>query len=207
MAANARSKLVREERMNRTLELYLRGQSYSQIAKALPAAKSTVAKDIAAIREEWRRSRSDELGHALLMELARIDAMERECWAQWEASKTEEVITRAETGVEVGKDATGRQVRTPISEKVIRSTRLRNADPRYMDTIRWCVEQRCKLLGLLAPNGVPLIGKVALTAPDGVSAPKVSLDLSDLSDEELDVLDRMRDRMMGLPASGKPSLN
>jgi len=207
MASNARAKLMKEERMNRTLELYIRGQSYSQIAKALPASKGTVAKDIAAIREEWRRSRTDAFGSEILHELARIDAIERECWAQWESSKTEEVTTRAETGVEVTKDGTGRQVRTPINEKVIRSTRLRNADPRYMDTIRWCVEQRCKLLGLLAPSGLAITGKVALTGPDGVSPPKVSLDLSSLSDEELDALDKVRDRMMGLPGSGNPSLN
>lgn len=184
--------------MNLTLEYYLRGWSFREICKEVGCGLTTTQRDIAAIREEWRASRVEAFGTEQLHELARIDAIEREAWAQWEASKKEEVGSRAETEVLVEQKADGQVVRKPGSERVVRTTRLRNADPRYMETIRWCVEQRCKLLGLLAPQ------KIAPTNPEGTGPAKVVLDLSKLSDEELDVLDKVRDRMMGLmPGTGQ----
>ena len=201
MGATLRARLTRERRKNLVLEYYLRGWTFSQITKELKVSRSTVSKDINSIRDEWRATRADAIGKELLHELARIDAIERETWTQWESSKVEEVTTRAETEVIITTDSSGRQVRTPGSEKVVRSTKLRNADPRYMDSIRWCIEQRCKLLGLVQ-NAAAISGKLALTGPDGVSEPKISLDLSKFSDEELEVLDKVRDRMMGLPDRG-----
>jgi len=201
MGAHLRQRMEKEQRMNLTLEYYLRGRSFRDIAKELGCGLSTTKRDIDAIRDEWRRSRMDAYGHEQLHELAKIDAIEREAWSQWEASKKEEVATRAETEVQIIEGANGTVVRKPGGEKVVRTTRLRNADPRYMETIRWCVEQRCKLLGLLAPQ------KIAPTNPEGTGPAKVVLDLSTLSIEELEALDRVRNRMLGLPSSSGPSLN
>jgi transposase len=201
MAAALRSQLTREQRRNVVLDYYLKGWSLSQISRELKVARSTISKDIAAIREEWRCSRADSFHSEQLHELARIDAIEREVWAQWESSKAEEVTTRAETEVLITEE-NGRQVRKPGAERVIRVTKIRNADPRYMDTIRWCVEMRCKLLGLLAPC------KMAAPPLEGSTPPKVHIDLSTLTDEQLEALDALRDRLLGLPpSSSNPSLN
>jgi transposase len=201
MAAALRSQLTREQRRNLVLEHYLRGWSFSKISKELKVVRSTISKDISAIREEWRRSRADSFHSEQLHELARIDAIEREAWAQWESSKAEEVTTRAETEVLITEE-NGRQVRKPGAERVIRVTKTRNADPRYMDTIRWCVEMRCKLLGLLAPS------KMAAWSSEVSTPPKVQIDLSTLTDAQLEALDALRDRLLGLPPkSSNPFLN
>ncbi|MFN0018634.1 MAG: hypothetical protein ACKVP0_10265 [Pirellulaceae bacterium] len=191
----------REQRKNSILDYYLKGWSLSEISQELKVARSTISKDIAAIREEWRCSRADSFHSQQLHELAKIDAIEREVWAQWESSKAEEVTTRAETEVLITEE-NGRQVRRPGAERVTRVTKIRNADPRYMDTIRWCVEQRCKILGLLAPS------KVAASPLEGSTPPKVHIDLSTLTDAQLEALDALRDRLLGLPPkSSNPSLN
>lgn len=200
MAAHLRQRLAKEQRMNLTLEYYLRGWSFRQMAKELGCGLTTIQRDIAAIREEWRASRVDAYGQEQLHELARIDAIEREAWAQWEASKKEEVTSRAETEVKIEQGPNGQVVRKPGAERVVRTTRIRNADPRYMETIRWCVEQRCKLLGLLAPQ------KVTPTNPEGTGPAKIQLDLSTLSIEELEALDKVRNRMLGVMPGGS-SLN
>lgn len=201
MSASLRSRLNREQRKNLVLDYYLKGWSLSKISKELKVARSTISKDIAAIRQEWRCSRSDSFHSQQLHELARIDAIEREAWAQWESSKAEEVTTRAETEVLITQE-NGRQVRRPGAERVTRVTKIRNADPRYMDTIRWCVEMRCKILGLLAPS------KLGASLPEDSTPPKVHIDLSTLTDAQLEALDALRDRLLGLPPkSSNPSLN
>jgi hypothetical protein len=201
MSASLRSRLNKEQRKNLVLDYYLKGWSLSKISQELKVARSTISKDITAIREEWRCSRADSFHSQQLHELARIDAIEREAWAQWESSKAEEVTTRAETEVLISEE-NGRQIRRPGAERVIRVTKIRNADPRYMDTIRWCVEQRCKMLGLLAPS------KMGASPLEGSTPPKVHIDLSTLTDAQLEALDALRDRLLGLPPkSSNPSLN
>ena len=200
MAAHLRHRVSKEQRMNLTLELYLRGKSFRQIADEIGCARMTVQRDIAEIREDWRKARVDEIGNEQLMELARIDAIERESWAQWESSKKEEVISRAETEVIIETLPDGRVVRKPGKERVVRTTRIKNADPRYMDTVCWYIEQRCKLLGLLAPTKVTATN---LSGTGPAEPPKVAIDLSTLSDEELVALDKLRDRMLGImPGTG-----
>lgn len=201
MSASLRSRLNREQRKNLVLDYYLKGWSLSEISKELKVVRSTISKDINAIREEWRCSRADSFHSEQLHELAKIDAIEREVWAQWESSKAEEVTTRAETEVLVTEE-NGRQVRKPGAERVIRVTKIRNADPRYMDTIRWCVEMRCKILGLLAPT------KMAASVSVESTPPTVQIDWTTFTDEELEALDAVRNRLLGLPPSSpNPSLN
>lgn len=197
MAARLSSIFSKEQRQNMVLEHYLRGKSFRQISKEVSCSLHTVHRDIAAIRDEWRRARAEKMGDAeMLMELARVDGIEREAWAQWESSKKEEVESHASTEVIIEQGPDGQSVRKPGKEKITRKTRIRNADPRYMDIVCWCVEQRCKLLGLINPaiHKAPPI--------DGNSAPKVILDLSQLSDDELITLDKVRDRMMGIMPGG-----
>ena len=201
MSASLRSRLNREQRKNLVLDYYLKGWSLSEISKELKVVRSTISKDINAIREEWRCSRADSFHSEQLHELAKIDAIEREVWAQWEASKAEEVTTRAETEVLVTEE-NGRQLRKPGAERVIRVTKIRNSDPRYMDTIRWCVEMRCKILGLLAPT------KMAASVSVESTPPTVQIDWTTFTDEELEALDAVRNRLLGLPPSSpNPSLN
>ena len=201
MSASLRSRLNREQRKNLVLDYYLKGWSLSEISKELKVVRSTISKDINAIREEWRCSRADSFHSEQLHELAKIDAIEREVWAQWESSKAEEVTTRAETEVLVTEE-NGRQLRKPGAERVIRVTKIRNADPRYMDTIRWCVEMRCKILGLLAPT------KMAASVSVESTPPTVQIDWTTFTDEELEALDAVRNRLLGLPPSSpNPSLN
>src|SRR5436190_23722016 len=55
-----------------------------------PRQRSTISRDIKAIKEEWKAARVRDLDEALGRELAKLDHLEREAWEAWERSKRDE---------------------------------------------------------------------------------------------------------------------
>lgn len=104
--------------------------------------------------------------------------MEAEANDAWERSKLNREIQSV-------KKTTGDQ--GDKTETAMRKEE-QTGNPEYLRVVEWCIDRRCKLLGLDAPL------KVASTTPDGKqAAPGVMLlDLTRLTDEQLDQLDRMR---------------
>jgi hypothetical protein len=144
-------KLAALARRERVAAGYLRGQTQSALAVAEGVDQGTVSRDLAAVREEWKSRAAEAFAERVAEELARIDGLERTAWEGWERSC---------------KDAQTRHVRTEgagdakktISEM---TTRGQAGDPRFLERVGWCVEQRLRLIGGYAP------AKVAPTTPDG----------------------------------------
>ncbi|OPZ76108.1 MAG: hypothetical protein BWY79_01776 [Actinobacteria bacterium ADurb.Bin444] len=117
---------------------------------------------------EWLKQATENIATLKARELAKVDGLERTYWAAWERScreakrkslKTEGTITREITDP----DGSTRFVQQVPAEQVL-TTEERVGDKRYLEGVQWCIDRRCKILGVDAPL------KVAPTAPTGDKA-------------------------------------
>jgi len=161
MAEKKRSNFQRESDYARITELYLRGKYQSEIAKILGLSQGMISQDLKVIQRRWRESTTLNLDEAKAKELARLDALEREFWSAWEASKTERTKARQE------KNVTGTTVKASMEKE------QRDGNPAFLQGVLTCIDRRCKLLGLDA----------------AVKTQNLNVDLSTLTDEQLDRLD------------------
>ena len=148
--------------------LRLRGHSMQEIAGLLGVSKTSIHDDLVALRAEWRDERVTYTDLERTEQLAKLNEIERESWGAWEFSKR-----TAEKKVMTNSKKFGR------TKQVTRASQ--HGDPRFLEQIGKCIERRCKILGLDAPE------KVAETNADG----------SDLSLEQrrarlMDIVDKLR---------------
>lgn len=145
MAEN-RSRAKRDADRRRVAALYLQGRYQADIAAELGVDQSTVSRDLAAIRKEWRASSVRDFDEARAQELAKIDELEREAWAAWERSKQEtRTVTRRRRQVPPRSgagDAAGE-----LSEQSLK-TEQRHGDIAYWNAVLKCVQARREMLGL-----------------------------------------------------------
>ena len=138
----APAQLARDRR--KIADLYLQGRLQADIAAELKINQSTVSRDLKALHKEWLASALADFGAVKARELARIDRLELEYWQAWERScKAAETIVRKQKG---GGDKEG-------GVKEMQQTLKGQAgDPRFLDGVQWCIERRCKILGVDAPQ-------------------------------------------------------
>ncbi len=188
MSSRTKAQLIAiETRRNRVASLYCEGKPQSEIAKLVAASEPTISRDIAAIKTEWRTQRADEVQSRLFAELAKIDHLERESWEAYHKSKSPLIETKSEASVTADKKTE--------NEKVVRIVRERLPETNFLDQVRWCIEQRCKILGLLAPT------KVAPTNVDGTESYKLTAE--GMSDAEIEAFTKAASRI----ANAVPSNN
>jgi transposase len=124
------------ERQQKVARLYIQGKYQSQIADELKVDPATVSRDIQAIRENWRASALFDYSTAIGRELALLDAVEKEAWAEYLKSKEATVKDTRESIANVG-----------VKVSVTKTTRT--GDPRYLAIVMECSEKRAKLMGLI----------------------------------------------------------
>jgi len=122
--------------------LYLEGRTQADIGAQLGLSRQQIGYDLGAVRQEWLRSSLVDFNAKRAEELARIDRLEREYWSAWEASKQDRQTSTTEqtTGAE------GERLKAAIRKAD------QAGDPRYLAGVERCIEARCKLLGLHAPQ-------------------------------------------------------
>lgn len=164
-------------RLDIIAQLYKRGYSYRQIREEVMArldlqsySLHTVHKDVNALLAEWRKTRIENLDHAVQLELERIDEVTREAWEAWEKSKQggDKVRTK-QTGVPqpAGEDdGNGNNEGGITTIKLERTSEEINAngDPRYLEVIHKNAMERRKLLGLYSPEKREIAGDLSFTS-------------------------------------------
>lgn len=156
MAAPKRSKKQREYDLERTAEYYLQGWTQRRIADKLGVSQAQVSLDLKKMQKRWQESALVNFDEARAKELARIDELERTYWAEWHRSREARTISRTRRsardlpgkGKEEGEDE-GQTIRSAESSEIIEE---RLGDPRYLQGVQWCIQERIKLLGLYAPT-------------------------------------------------------
>jgi len=92
------------KRLNRTAlakrrydaaQMNLAGMTLAQIGEKLGVDPATVCRDLAWVRQEWRKGAVENFDQARAMELAKLNHLEKCCWEAWERSKQDKV-TRIE---------------------------------------------------------------------------------------------------------------
>jgi hypothetical protein len=152
MPRSTAEELAIESRRTQVAGLFLRGvRRQSELAQRVGVDRSTVSRDLKVLNARWKESAVRDLDAAKGQELERIDQMEREYWDAWEKSKNAHETTTTEqiTGGD------GERLKAGIRKDE------QCGDPRYLAGVQWCVNKRCEILGLHAPQ------KVAPTNPDG----------------------------------------
>jgi len=134
------AQLARDRR--RIAELYLEGKLQADIAEAVGISQSTVSNDLKAIQQEWLESSLIDFNEAKARELAKIDRLEWEYWTAW-ARSCEDAETTTKKAVQVGDKERKEATQTAKGQA---------GDPRFLQGVQWCIERRCKLLGIDAPQ-------------------------------------------------------
>jgi hypothetical protein len=144
---------IRQDRAE-IARLYLQRRTQAEIGQRLGLSRQQVGYELEAVRKEWLQSSLMDFNARRAEELARIDAVEQEYHLAWEASKKERQTSITE------------QITTPEGERLKAGIRKeeQTGDARYLEGVQRCIDQRCKILGLNAPQ------KIAPTTPDGREA-------------------------------------
>jgi len=142
----SRSQIARDRR--RTADLYLQGWLQTDIADDIGVSASTVSRDLKALHQEWQASALLDFDKAKAAELAKIDRLEREYWEAWVRS-CEDAETIRQEGDPKAKPS-----------KVVRTFKGQAGDPRFLQGIQWCIDRRCKILGVDAPQRHEVKGSI-----------------------------------------------
>lgn len=145
MAAPKRTKKQREYDLQEISRLYLQG--WLQVAivdylaknRSYTVTQAIISRDLKTIQERWQASAIRSFDEAKANELAKIDNLELTYWSQWQAS-IEPVVKRR----------TSKKVDGQVTEAT-QEVSLGTGDPRFLQGVQWCIDRRCKLLGLDAP--------------------------------------------------------
>ena len=166
----AETKAEKEARLATVSRMYLRGRYQHEIAAATGVTQQQISYDLKTLMDRWKESGIRDLDAYKNEQLQKIDELERESWEEWYRSKNEREISvtekfTSEPGVVA---ADGQVVRdTGAKNKPEMKTRAQlrregqTGNTSYTATIQWCIEQRCKILGLEAPR------RTELSGPDG----------------------------------------
>lgn len=139
--------------------LYLQGRRQVDIASAVGVNQSTVSRDLDHLRREWQADAKRSIDQRAAEELARIDRIEATAWEAWERSCRDAEALHAET-VRGRADKHGKPL--PELQRTSKTVKGQAGDPRFLERVGWCVERRCKILGLDAPEKHEHTGSITL---------------------------------------------
>lgn len=130
----ARTAVEIEHDRHGAVKLSLMGWTYDDIADLYGVSPDTIRSDIRKARQRWIDTQIDDIGEHQQNQLAQVDHLMKEAWDAWYDSRRPQITTK--TRVVAGE----RREDIEVKEQA--------GDPRYMDIIKWCVNERSKLLGL-----------------------------------------------------------
>lgn len=138
-----------EKRRQDISALYLQQKTQVEIAVLLGMDQQLVSYDLKAIHARWLKEAVQNLDERKALELQKIDAVEREAWAAWERSQAPRKITLTES-TEGGESILENGTRVPKSPLRKASVRRegQGGDPRFLERIQKCIDQRCAILGV-----------------------------------------------------------
>ena len=124
------------ERRQDVAQMYLAGHTQAEIAHKWRVTQQQISLDLKWIHADWIESARMSMDEAKARELARINRLEREYWQAWQRSigQRERTLTERTTGQSAYERA-----------QILKENS--NGDPRYLEGVRWCIEQRLKIFG------------------------------------------------------------
>jgi hypothetical protein len=153
VAAPKRSSIKREFDLATLAGLHFKGKFQAEIAKQLNITQQQISYDLKTLQTRWAESARGRLDDAKGKELAKVDNLEREYWQAYQFSQKDfRSVTAKRERVDLGIDKDGKRAarKGAITELTVKKE-TRVGDPIYLAGVAWCIERRCKILGLDAP--------------------------------------------------------
>ncbi len=148
----------RQERKATVVKLYCEGKTQAEIAKVVGVSVPTVGKDIKQYIDEWKARADFPLDELKAEELAKINRLEQEAWEAWYRSigtaktvKKRKRLTRVQTN-KINRTEPPIYKMMPLETLEDETTRELVGEPKFLETVQWCVETRCKIYGLIKPE-------------------------------------------------------
>lgn len=164
MAAPKRSKIQQLRDRATIAELYLKGWSQIRIGEFLELNQSNVSRELKKIKAGWKVETFRDYDLHVEEELHRLAMVESEYWEGWQRSQVAKEQTMQERMNEAVEST---------KAKIQRRTETRVGDPRFLEGILKCVQERGKLLDLY-PTHSDHSETISNNAP-GLSADVVQL--------------------------------
>lgn len=136
-----RTPIQREKDLQTIAGLYLRGALQSDIASQLKLSQQQISYDIKELKRRWKESALFDFDEAKGKELARVDNLEVTYWDAW--TRSLDKATRTVQTSMKSEDESTISARSESTEQF--------GDPRFLSGVQWCIDRRCKILGLDAP--------------------------------------------------------
>jgi hypothetical protein len=131
------------ERRALVADLYLRQKkTQGEIAAELDCCPFTVCEDLKALTAQWQKQARDEVVAHIVRELLRLDAVEREAWDSFQASK------RAHSVATVSKRQDPIDAKLNSTIQTVTQIERPEGDVKWLNAILHCIDERCTLLGL-----------------------------------------------------------
>lgn len=171
MAAPKRTVIQTGRDRREIADLYLQGWTQQRIADRLnesgdkddapirgyTLSQRMISYDLKKLQEAWRASALIDIDEAKARALAKVDRLEREYWTAWERSRKDSVII-----TQAGKKPAEGEMSAP--DRVTRITKPQEGNPRFLAGVQWCIERRCKIIGVDEPTRVDaLLGSIDLS--------------------------------------------
>ena len=141
-------------------ELYLKGWLQNDIAKDLKISQATVSRDLKSLFKSWQKSALVDIDKAKAKELAKVDNLELEYWKAWERSceDAETTVKKTKGSVKRYQDDDGQFIVERPAE-VDQTSKGQTGDSRFLQGVQWCIDKRCKILGIDAPQRLEHTGR------------------------------------------------
>lgn len=148
------------------IKMALEGYTQGEIAEWLNHHRpyrlgvTQIWKDLKAVRKQWVEMYLTDYDQLKAQEIARIDNLERAAWeAFYRSVNDKETIVSTKVDDHTGASNTDAKVigSTYSRTKIEGKKEKRDGDVKFFDTIKWCIEQRCKIYGFNAPTTQNLI--------------------------------------------------
>lgn len=164
-------------RREKVSELYNTGYSQREIATQLNVSQYAIYNDIKVLHEQWQKTSITNYNGKVIQECKKLNAIEAEAWAAWRRSQLEEVTRERQFD--------GRKSIVSGKSKVKYTVKRKKnvGDAKYLDVVHKCIESRCKLFGLNAPQEIDLYHEI-----DSVNRSTVTIEL----DEDITEILRQR---------------
>lgn len=157
---NKRTAIQIEQDRDFVARHYLRGVPHAKIADMLVIelkreyvlSRQQIEYDIREICKAIKESYENRFAEMVFEQLRKIDELEAEAWAAWEASKKSKKKTTIITKKNQVEQKPGDTEPPKDPQDVIIENTEHTGDVRYFEKIQWCVEVRLKLLGFFRVN-------------------------------------------------------
>ena len=123
----------------RLADMYLKGRSQREMIDELSISRNTVQKALKELQQTWQSQALFDFNAAKAMQLAKVDHLEKVAWEGYHLSQQGKTST---TEMNTGNTSFTSETKSSLPA----------GDTKWLDKIQWCIDQRCKILGLHAPK-------------------------------------------------------